>query len=273
MSTQELASNNDTSGKENLRRFSWKEYFILAAAGLFGVIVALPTIWPTIVETATKANIPAQLLAGGQILQSAISMLLAVGVGLVLSKKTGLGAPILEGYLNGETVAAKLRSHFIPSVFLGVLGAIVAKALDAWFFIPRMPGFSSVISQAFGWKGFLASFYGGLTEEILSRLFLLTLFAWIFSWFNRAKKDQQPSPTVMWGAILSSAIIFGLGHLPATLATNQFSPMILARAIALNGMPGTIFGYLYWKRGLESSMMSHFSSDLIAHVILPLLSV
>jgi len=49
---------------------------------------------------------------------------------------------------------------------------------------------------------------------------------------------------------------------------NQFSLMILARAIMLNGIPGTIFGYLYWKRGLESSMMSHFSSDLLGHVIL-----
>jgi len=77
----------------------------------------------------------------------------------------------------------------------------------------------------------------------------------------------------MWIAILGSAILFGLGHLPATLMNNQFSLMILARAIVLNGIPGTIFGYLYWKRGLESSMMAHFSADLIVHVILPLLSV
>jgi len=267
MPTKELVSNNDTSGKENLRKFSWKECFILAAAGLFGVVVSFPAVWSTFVETATKANVPVQLLVGEQILQSAFWMLLAVGVGLVLSKKTGLGAPILEGYLNGETVAAKLRSHIIPSVSLGVLGAILVKALDVWFFIPRMPGFSSVISQTKGWKGFLASFYGGITEEILSRLFILTLLAWIFSWFSHTK-DQQPSPTAMWIAILSSAIIFGLGHLPATLVTNQFSLIILARAIVLNGIPGTIFGYLYWKRGLESSIMSHFSSDLIVHVTL-----
>jgi membrane protease YdiL (CAAX protease family) len=246
MSTQGMTSTNTITKKENLPKFSWKEFFILAAAGLFGAAASLPTAWSTIAETAAKANIPVQLLLGGQIVQLAIWMILAVGVGLLLSKKTGLGALILEGYLNGEAVGAKLRSHILPSVSLGVLGATAAKALDAWFFIPWMPGFSSVISQTSGWKGFLASFYGGITEEILSRLFFLTLLAWILSWFSRTK-DQHPSKTTIWIAILSSVIIFGLGHLPATLVTNQFSLMILARAIVLNGIPGTIFGYLYWK--------------------------
>jgi len=168
-------------------------------------------------------------------------------------------------------VGAKFRSYILPSISFGVLGAFIAKALDVWFFVPHMPGFSSVISQTSGWKGFLASFYGGITEEIFSRLFLLTLLAWALSWFSHIE-DNRPSPTVMWTAILGSAIIFGLGHLPATLMTNQFSLMILARAVVLNGIPGTIFGYLYWKRGLESSMMAHFSADLIVHVILPLVS-
>jgi len=272
MSTQEITSTNTITKKENQQKFFWKEFFILAAAGLFGAVASIPTAWSTIAETASKTNTPIQLLLGGQIVQLAVWMVLAVGIGLYLSKKTGLGAPILEGYLNGEAVGAKLRSHILPSISLGVLGAIAAKALDAWFFIPRMPGFSSVISQTSGWKGFLSSFYGGITEEILSRLFFLTLLAWILSWLSRIE-DQRPSTTAMWVAILGSAAIFSLGHLPATLMTNQFSLMILARAIVLNGIPGTIFGYLYWKRGLESSMMAHFSADLILHVILPLLSV
>jgi membrane protease YdiL (CAAX protease family) len=272
MSTQEMTTRNTLKKKENLQKFSWKEFFILVAAGLFGVVASLPTAWSTIMETAANANAPVQLLLGGQIVQSAIWMVLAVGIGLLLSKKTGLGAPILEGYINREAVGAKLRSHILPSISLGVLGAIAAKALDAYFFIPNMPGFSSVISQVSGWKGFLASFYGGITEEILSRLFFLTLLAWILGRFIRSK-NQQPSKSAMWIAILASAAIFGLGHLPATLMNNQFSPMILARAIILNGIPGTIFGYLYWKRGLEFSMMAHFSADLVVHVIYPLLSV
>ena len=77
----------------------------------------------------------------------------------------------------------------------------------------------------------------------------------------------------MWIAILGSAILFGLGHLPATLASVPFSPIVLAREVTLNGIMGTTFGYLYWKRGLESSMMAHFSSDLLVHLILPFFSL
>jgi membrane protease YdiL (CAAX protease family) len=272
MSTQEMTSTTTTSTQESRKKFSWKEYIILAAAGLFGVIVSLPTMWPILEETATKANIPVQLLLGGQIVQSTIWMLVVVGIGLLLSTKIGLGAPLLRGYLNGDAVGKKFRSHILSSISLGVLGAMTAKALEVWFFVPRMPGFSSVISQTAGWKGFLAALYGGITEEILSRLFLLTLLAWVLSWFSHLE-DQRPSPTVMWIAIFGSAVVFGLGHLPATLVTNQFSLMILVRAIFLNGIPATIFGYLYWKRGLESSIMAHFSADLVVHVILPLFSV
>jgi membrane protease YdiL (CAAX protease family) len=38
----------------------------------------------------------------------------------------------------------------------------------------------------------------------------------------------------------------------------------------LNGLLGLAFGYLYWTRGLESAMLSHFSADLLLHVILAL---
>jgi len=268
MSAQEIVSDTNPSTKEDLQKFFWKEYLILAVAGLFGYLIALPTTWSFIKETADKAGIPFQLLVGEQIIQSTIWILLAVGIGLLVSRKTGLGAPILEAYLNGKSVRTELRSRILPSVSLGVLGASAAKILDVWFFIPRMPGFSSVISETSGWKGFLASFYGGITEEILSRLLFLTLLAWVLSWFSHTK-DEQPTKTAMWIAILGSAVIFGLGHLPATLMTNPFSLMILARAILLNGILAAIFGYLYWKRGLEYSIMAHFSADLMVHVILP----
>lgn len=114
----------------------------------------------------------------------------------------------------------------------------------------------------------LVSLYGGITEEILTRLFVVTLIAWILSRFSHTE-DGMPSSTAMWIAIVSSAVIFGLGHLPATLASTPFSMIVLARAVLLNGIYGTLFGYLYWKRGLESAMISHFTSDLLVHVILP----
>jgi len=37
----------------------------------------------------------------------------------------------------------------------------------------------------------------------------------------------------------------------------------------LNGIGGIIFGWLYWKKGLESAMISHFSADIVLQVIFP----
>jgi len=272
MTTQELNNHVVPLQRDDSQKFSWREYFILTIAGVFGTIASLPTMFSTIEQTAVQANIPVQLLLGEQIVQSAIFMLIAVGVGLLLAGKTGLGAPILRSRLNGEAVSGKLRAIIFPSISLAILTSLTVIALDKWVFSPRMPGFSSVITQVSGWQGFLASFYGGIVEEILSRLFLLTLIAWLLSWISHTS-DGRPTKTAMWIAIIGSALVFGLGHLPATLATNQLSGIVIARALLLNGIAGTTFGYLYWKRGLESSMIGHFSADLLVHFILPFFPV
>lgn len=83
----------------------------------------------------------------------------------------------------------------------------------------------------------------------------------------------QPTSAVFWLAIILAAIVFGLGHLPATAALGlPLNGLIVTRAIVLNGIPGLAFGWFYWKRGLESAMVAHFSADIILHVILPLFS-
>lgn len=45
---------------------------------------------------------------------------------------------------------------------------------------------------------------------------------------------------------------------------------IALRAILIILSPGLAFGYLYWKRGLEAAMLSHFAIDLFVHVVRPL---
>jgi membrane protease YdiL (CAAX protease family) len=49
----------------------------------------------------------------------------------------------------------------------------------------------------------------------------------------------------------------------------EITPLVVIRAIILNGIAGVAFGWLYWKMGLESAMLSHFFTDVVLHVILP----
>ena len=100
----------------------------------------------------------------------------------------------------------------------------------------------------------------------------MTLISWIFF---KIKKTEEGKPTSagMWLAIIIAAVIFGIGHLPTLLAITTPTPLLIIRVIILNAVGGIIFGWLYWKKGLESAMISHFSADIVLHVILPLIAV
>jgi membrane protease YdiL (CAAX protease family) len=127
----------------------------------------------------------------------------------------------------------------------------------------------SLRSQPAAWKGLLASFYGGIAEEILLRLFLMSLLVWLGRFFSRTA-EGKPTSVVFWIANILAAVLFGLGHLPATSLLVPLTPLVITRAIVLNGLLGIIFGWLYWKQGLESAMLSHFSADIVLHVLLAL---
>lgn len=120
------------------------------------------------------------------------------------------------------------------------------------------------------WRGLLAAFYGGIAEEVLMRLFLMTLLVWIFSKIVKTGANQPPA-MLMWTSIVIAAAVFGIMHLPATAAVTPLTDLIVVRALVLNGLGGIIFGLLYWKKGLESAIIAHFTADIVLHVILQLL--
>ena len=62
------------------------------------------------------------------------------------------------------------------------------------------------------------------------------------------------------------AIVFGLGHLPAVFKLAEPSSFDILRILVLNEIPGIVFGWLYWSRGLWAAMATHFVMDLVVHV-------
>lgn len=45
--------------------------------------------------------------------------------------------------------------------------------------------------------------------------------------------------------------------------------IVVVRALVLNGIAGLLFGWLYWRRGLEAAVIAHFATDIVLHVLLP----
>jgi membrane protease YdiL (CAAX protease family) len=70
---------------------------------------------------------------------------------------------------------------------------------------------------------------------------------------------------VFWAANVVTAVLFGLGHLPATAALAPLTAVLVVRAVVLNGLAGLLFGWLYRRYGLEWAMVSHFGTDLVLH--------
>lgn len=258
-----------------LKTFPWKVCFILWAASIFGFIALLPyvlTLQADILE-GTVLPIPLPLLLVIQTLQNSLMFAIAIFIGLLLAKRIGLGLPILEAKLAGESVATRVRAILLPSIGLGVVIAALVIVLELFIFAPGLVtqlGETNALTlqnaTPNAWQGLLASFYGSINEEILLRLFLLTLLAWLGK-FASHTPEGRPTLAVLWTANILAAVIFGLGHLPVTAQLVPLTSLVIIRAIVLNGLLGIAFGYLYWTRGLESAMLAHFSADIVLHVL------
>jgi membrane protease YdiL (CAAX protease family) len=258
---------------------NWRVFFILWIAAILSSIAVLPYALELQASTlqAMDIRIPLPALIALQIVQSAILFAIIIFAGMFFASRVELGTPILDSVTRSESAWSKIRAILPFSIGLGVIASLLIIVLEVLIFQPallRELGDSAGAlnlqnAQPAAWKGFLASFYGGIAEEIMLRLFVMSLFAWLGRFVSKTQ-EGKPTSTVFWIANILAAVLFGLGHLPATLLLIPLTPLVITRAILLNGIGGVIFGWLYWKRGLEAAMISHFAADIILHVLLAL---
>ena len=249
--------------------FNWKLFWILLGMTLFGMLALTPY---SLAMSGQSLDAVSPIQLAIQFVTQLIPMVLMIGLGLLMGKKLGLGAPLLDNWTNGISNKENKKS-FPKAIGLGILVSILIMVVDIFIFNPfvqkQLAGADVSQTASAGptaWQGFLASFYGGITEEIMMRLFLMTLLVWLGSKMFR-KNEGQPTAGIVWGAIILSTIAFGLGHLPAIISMGiSLTPLFVIRALVLNSA-GIAFGWLYWKYGLEHAMVSHFITDIVLHVI------
>src|SRR5258705_9110326 len=163
---------------------NWKVFWILFAAAFLATILLLPyamEVQSSAVDL-TKLPIPPPLLITLQIAQNAILFAIAIFGGLFFAGRVGLGTPILDAITRGESVTDRARAILPLSIILGVVSTLVVLGLEFFYFQPAMmkelgntaAALNLQTSHPAAWKGFLASFYGGIAEEILLRLFVMS---------------------------------------------------------------------------------------------------
>jgi membrane protease YdiL (CAAX protease family) len=248
------------------RRLSWKVFGVLMAGALIGTWAVLPY-YLALVEFPSSLPVPLWLLLAAGTAQNLLLFAAVTGLGLWLGGKVGLGAPVLRAWLAGEAEAPRRFRASLPlCVGTGVVVGILIVLLEQIVFAPLLPGALDAIAPPAPWQGFLASFYGGINEELLTRLGLMTLLVWAAT---RLVRQGRPSVAVMWTANALAALLFAVGHLPTLAMLAPLTVILVVRTLLLNGVAGGAFGWLYWRRGLLAAMVAHFSADIVLHAVLP----
>lgn len=248
----------------------------LKVAAVLGMAAALATaaLFPyLLVETPQllakiPAWLPLPLLIVAQMLQALVLLGLLAFAGLRMGRSVGLGAPWLTAWV---THSPRPHLAWPMALALGLLAGVAIVGLDP-LFSPHMPAALHALpapdAKASAGVGFLASFYGGIGEELQLRLFLMTAVVavlWLLA-------KRRAAPWMFWLAIVVAAVLFGAGHLPAAAQVWPLDGVVIARTLLLNALGGLVFGWLYWKRGLEAAMIAHFGTDLVLHVFAPVLA-
>ena len=253
----------------NVRKLiNWKLFLILLPASVVANMAVLPYALSLGALRTKELPVPLPVAILVQIVQSAVFFAIAIFLGLLLGRKVGLGAPFIESWITGENRRNRLVRALKAAIVLGVLAGISIFVLDRFIFSIFVEPITAFQEAGPLWQRFLASFYGGVGEEIGMRLFMMTLIVWVTYKFKRTK-DDMPTNAGVWLAITVVSVVFGLGHLPMTAVFTEITVIVVLRAIILNGIAGVVFGWLYWRKGLEAAMISHFSADIVLHVILP----
>lgn len=178
-------------------------------------------------------------------------------LGILLGKKTGL-------WKDEKSITKK---PLAVTLIISLIGGLALILPDLLFF----GKYSDAIMLSYEFKPtityILASvLYGSVIEEVMLRLFFLSLIAFVLHKIFERKKDK-PTTAILITANIIAAILFAAGHLPATFELLGNSPLIIFRCFLLNGCFGLLFGYLYRKYGLRYAMIAHGGCHIISKLI------
>jgi hypothetical protein len=250
--------------------YPWRLFWFLFVAEVLAALAIIPIARDMLGAMAAKferPGVPLPILIAIGVVQNLAILGITLWLGLKLSRSLGLRMPLLEGWVERKPAASRPLAPILTSGLLVglVVGGILLLCL--LLLVPRLPNLPFVIAAKFPiWKRFLACLYGGVYEELFTRLFLMSVVAWIA---NRTWRKPRPqlSNAAFWFANIFTAIIFGLGHLPSTSFFMPITTLVVVAALLLNGIAGIAFGYLFRTRGLEAAMIAHFTADFVIYVV------
>jgi len=193
----------------------------------------------------------------------------------------------IPGAFEGETITRRrlmtLGAHTAGGVAvaaftlpaLGFAAGALIIGIDVLYKLQAEPGFREAAAKAAGVATPLshrvtALLYGGVAEEVMLRYGVMTLLVWLGAWLAGNRFAETPG-LVVWPAIVLSAVLFGLGHLPKAVTLGPLDAATVIRIVGLNAIGGLVYGWLYWRAGLEHAMLAHMATHVAFWTMTPLL--
>ena len=227
-----------------------------AAGGWFVAKYQFALLPPEQIESAVAQLGSMNALLGITVLQTVLYAAVCAFFGYILSEKIGLMRPF------------RMEKAPVLRTILACLPTGIIFSLDPWVFGKFLPEIAAVDEAGLSPDSWLAAIlYGGIIEELMLRLFLMSLIAWLL-WKIFFRKQAAVPEGVIIGANITAAILFAAGHLPFTLSLfGRLTPLILIRCFLLNGGAGLIFGRLYRKYGIQYAMLGHILFHIVTKTI------
>ena len=246
---------------KNFLKAYWKTllfFAVIGAIGGFGVGLYLLDGYPEeIKQQVLDQGITETVMALITAVQSAGYGLFLGAAGIWLGKKTGLWRD--ERSIKRKPLVAAIVIAFIggmalilPDIFF--FGKHIGAIADSHAAKPTVPYLVATVT------------YGAVIEEIMMRLFFMSLLAFLL-WKLFARKQEKPSTGILVAANITAALLFAAGHLPATTVMMGLTPMIVLRCFLLNGTFGLAFGALYRRYGLRYAMLAHGGCHIVSKLI------
>lgn len=213
------------------------------------------------VNTAYSKPIVDHVLSTG--LNSLIIGAILLFIGLWVSSRANLGAPVLARYFSGKPIGELISWRSLLSCV--TLAIVVAVVLLGLLELQRLLYPVSALQERPSKIYYvLVSFVAGTNEEIIFRLCLMSMLVATIQYF---KKQDEPTNTTVWTGIILAALIFGVMHFPITSNFHELTPLTMATTIIGNLLTGITFGWVFWKYGLLVAIISHIAFDITFHVI------
>ena len=239
---------------------NWKFLLLVLLGGLIGGfctgLYSYDSLSLELLKELQEQNVTKEMVVLSSMIQYGILFgLVLASIGIVLSKKINLWN---EFKLNKKAIISTIIITIIGALVLFPGDKLIFGTMNSW--VAEQYTVKPTIYKMIG--GLLV---GGIIEEVMMRLFLMSLVAFIIS--KVLKKKEIPTIVFIIANIVT-ALLFAAGHLPSTSTMTTLTPVIIIRCFLFNGGLGLAFGYLYRKYNIRYAIVSHGLCHLISDILM-----